>query len=265
MTDLARRTAAEALGTGLLVATVVGSGIMAERLSGGSVGLALLGNTIPTGAILVVLILALSPVSGAHFNPAVSLTMTLRGALPWREFLPYVAAQIVGGCLGTILAHGMFDLPLLQLGLASRTGPGQWLGEFVATFGLVLTILATLRARPEAIPATVGLYITAAYWFTSSTSFANPAVALARALTPTFAGIAPDHVAMFILAQLFGALAGLGAARWILGDEFDISGNTVDSSLCSDRSPNGTDRLPEPHGAGGGTNHCRHRPSEQRS
>ncbi len=215
--SLDRRLAAEALGTGLLVATVVGSGIMAERLAGGNAALALLGNTIPTGAILVVLILALGPVSGAHLNPAVSLAMALTRALPWRELGPYAGAQALGGCLGTLAAHAMFGLDLLQAGATPRTGAAQWLAEFVATFGLLLTILAVARHRLEAIPVAVGLYITAAYWFTASTSFANPAVTLARALTDTFSGIAPGDVPAFALAQAAGALAGTGLAGWLLG------------------------------------------------
>jgi glycerol uptake facilitator-like aquaporin len=212
--SLTKRFAAECLGTGLLVATVVGSGIMGERLAGGNVALALLGNTLPTGAILVVLILALGPISGAHFNPAVSLVMGLRKEHPWREFLPYAAAQIVGGCIGTLVAHGMFDLPLLELAVKARTGPAQWFAEFVATFGLIVTILAVARFRQEAIPVAVGLYITAAYWFTASTSFANPAVTIARALTNSFSGIAPSDVPMFIAAQFVGALAGLALMYW---------------------------------------------------
>jgi glycerol uptake facilitator-like aquaporin len=213
---LAKRLAAECLGTGLLVTTVVGSGIMGEKLAGGNVALALLGNTLPTGAILVVLILALGPISGAHFNPAVSLVMGLRKEHPWREFLPYAVAQIVGGCLGTLVAHGMFELPLFELAIKARTGPAQWFAEFVATFGLIVTILAVSRFKSEAIPVAVGLYITAAYWFTASTSFANPAVTIARALTDSFAGIAPGDVPMFIVAQLCGALAGLGIMSWFL-------------------------------------------------
>jgi len=213
---LARRAAAEALGTGLLVATVVGSGIMAERLAGGNVALALLGNTLPTGAILVVLILALGPISGAHLNPAVSLAMTITGGLSRAALAPYVLAQILGGCLGTLAAHAMFDLPLLQLGTTARTGPPLWLAEFVATFGLLLTIVTVVRHRVEAVPVAVGLYITAAYWFTASTSFANPAVTLARALTATFAGIAPGDVPAFVLAQVAGALAGLALAGWLV-------------------------------------------------
>jgi glycerol uptake facilitator-like aquaporin len=214
--SLAKRLAAECLGTGLLVTTVVGSGIMGEKLAGGNVALALLGNTLPTGAILVVLILALGPISGAHFNPAVSLVMGLRKEHPWREFLPYAGAQIVGGCLGTLVAHGMFELPLFELAIKARTGPAQWFAEFVATFGLIFTILALARFKSEAIPVAVGLYITAAYWFTASTSFANPAVTIARALTDSFAGIAPGDAPMFIVAQLCGAVAGLALMRWFL-------------------------------------------------
>jgi glycerol uptake facilitator-like aquaporin len=212
--SLSRRIAAEGLGTALLVATVVGSGIMGEKLAAGNVALALLGNTLPTGAILVVLILAFGPISGAHFNPAVSLVMSLRKEHPWREFWPYAAVQIVGACLGTLVAHAMFGLPLLELAVKSRTGAAQWFAEAVATFGLIVTILAVARFRSEAVPVAVGLYITAAYWFTASTSFANPAVTIARALTDSFAGIAPGDVPMFIVAQLTGALSGLGVMGW---------------------------------------------------
>jgi glycerol uptake facilitator-like aquaporin len=222
MTDTfapAQRLVAEGLGTGLLVTTVVGSGIMAEKLAGGNVALALLGNTIPTGAILVVLILALGPISGAHFNPAVSLVMGLNRALPWPAVSSYLGAQVVGGCLGTLVAHGMFDLPLLQVAATARTGPGQWFAEGVATFGLLVTILTIVRFRIEAIPFAVGLYITAAYWFTASTSFANPAVTIARALTNTFAGIAPANVPMFIVAQMLGALGAMALIQWLLKPE----------------------------------------------
>jgi glycerol uptake facilitator-like aquaporin len=192
---------------------------MAEKLAGGNVAIALLGNTIPTGAILVVLILALGPISGAHFNPAVSLVMAVNGGLRWRELGPYVAAQIIGGCLGTLAAHGMFELPLLQIATKARTGPAQWFAEFVATFGLLVTILALVRFRIEAIPLAVGLYITAAYWFTASTSFANPAVTIARSLTDTFAGIAPADAPMFVLSQAIGALAGMRLMAWLLKPE----------------------------------------------
>jgi glycerol uptake facilitator-like aquaporin len=215
MPTTGRRLAAEALGTGLLVATVVGSGIMAAKLSQGNTAIALLGNTLPTGAILVVLITMLGPISGAHFNPAVSLVMTWRGDLPRADLVPYVIAQTTGGCAGTLIAHAMFDLPLVQLSSTARTGAAQWFAEAVAAFGLLLTILGTLRARADTVPVAVGLYITAAYWFTASTSFANPAVTVARALTDTFAGIAPMHVPAFILAQVIGAFAGAGLARWL--------------------------------------------------
>jgi glycerol uptake facilitator-like aquaporin len=199
---------AEALGTAILVATVVGSGIMAERLAGGNQAIALLGNTIPTGAILVVLITILGPVSGAHFNPAVSLVFAGRGELPWREVTPYVVVQCLGGIGGTAIAHLMFDLAPLAIGATTRSGPSQWLAEAVATFTLVLAILGGVRYAPQAIPWLVGLTITAAYWFTASTSFANPAVTLARGFTTTFAGIAINHVPAFILAQLIGAAIG---------------------------------------------------------
>ena len=202
---LARRVFAEALGTGLLVCTVVGSGIMAERLAGGNQAVALLGNTIPTGAILVVLITILGPLSGAHFNPAVTVVMAALGRFPRSEVVPYVIAQCVGGVAGTALAHLMFDLAPLAIGTTSRTGTSQLLAEAVATFSLLLCILGGLRYAPEAIPWLVGLTITAAYWFTASTSFANPAVTIARGFTTTFAGIAVNHVPGFIVAQLVGA------------------------------------------------------------
>ena len=213
--DLPRRLAAEALGTGLLVATVIGSGIMAARLAGEAGALALLCNTIPTGAILVVLVAILGPLSGAHLNPAVSAALALRRDLPAGELLPYVLAQIAGGIAGSWLAHGMFDLPLLQASLTLRTGPGQWLGEFTATFGLLLAIFGAVRFNPPAVPWCVGLYITAAYWFTSSTSFANPAVTVARALSDTFAGIRPMDVPGFVLAQLAGALGATLLCGWL--------------------------------------------------
>jgi glycerol uptake facilitator-like aquaporin len=214
-----RRIAAEALGTGLLVGTVVGSGIMAQKLAGGNAAIALLGNTIPTGAILVVLITILGPLSGAHFNPAVSLVMTMRGALPVRDLLAYVPAQIIGGCLGTIAAHLMFELPALQFSTTARTGAAQWFAEFVAMFGLIGTILGGLRFAPAAIPMLVGLYITAAYWFTASTSFANPAVTIARALTNTFSGIDPAHMTAFVVAQIAGAMMGLAVWGWLFDGE----------------------------------------------
>ena len=205
---LARRLLAEGLGTAILVATVVGSGIMAERLAGGNQAVALLGNTIPTGAILVVIITVLGPVSGAHFNPAVSLIFAARRELIWRECLCYIVVQCAGAIAGTIVAHQMFDLPALLIGTTARTGWALWLAEAVATFTLILAILGGLRYAPAAIPWLVGLTITAAYWFTASTSFANPAVTLARGFTTTFAGIAINHVPAFIIAQLAGAAVG---------------------------------------------------------
>jgi glycerol uptake facilitator-like aquaporin len=205
---LPRRLIAEGLGSALLVATVVGSGIMAEQLAGGNQAIALLGNTIPTGAILVVLITILAPVSGAHFNPAVTLVFAARGETPWGEVVPYIVVQCVGAVFGTVLAHLMFDLAPIAIGIKERSGPSQWLAEAVATFSLVLTILGGLRYTPTAIPWLVGLVITAAYWFTASTSFANPAVTLARGFTTTFAGIAMNHVPAFVIAQLVGAAVG---------------------------------------------------------
>lgn len=215
--DLRRRMAAESLGTGLLVATVVGSGIMADRLTD-DVALALLGNTLPTGAILVVLITILGPISGAHFNPAVTLVFALRREIEANVAAAYVAAQVLGGIAGTLLAHAMFELPLLQASQTIRTGSGQWTAETVAAFGLVFTILAGLRFRPDAVPWLVGLYITAAYWFTASTSFANPAVAIARAFTDTFAGIRPIDVPAFIAAQLLGAILAMIVAGWLANE-----------------------------------------------
>ncbi|KRP99232.1 MIP family channel protein [Bradyrhizobium yuanmingense] len=214
--DLPRRLAAEALGTGILVATVVGSGIMAETLTK-DVALALLCNTLPTGAILVVLITVLGPISGAHFNPAVTLVFTGKRELPVNEAALYVIAQIAGGIAGTLAAHLMFGLPLLDLSTKVRTGGPQWFAEAVAAFGLLATILAGIRFQRTAIPWLVGLYITAAYWFTASTSFANPAVAIARSLTNTFAGIRPADLPGFILAELCGAFAGMLLMNWLLG------------------------------------------------
>lgn len=215
---LTRRLIAEWLGTFSLLATVVGSGIMAERLSGGNVAVALLGNTIPTGAILVVLITVFGPISGAHFNPAVTLGFTLRREISWRDSGLYVLAQISGGIVGVLAAHVMFDLPLIDPSMTARTGIGQWTGEFVATFGLLGTIFACLKARPDAVPMAVGLYITAAYWFTSSTSFANPAVTIARGFSNTFAGIAPTDVAAFIAVQLVAAILATAFFGWFLRD-----------------------------------------------
>ncbi|EYD72383.1 MIP/aquaporin family protein [Limimaricola hongkongensis] len=212
--SLARRLFAEALGTGLLVCAVVGSGIMAESLTD-DVALALLGNTLPTGAILVVLITCLGPISGAHFNPAVTLAFAVRRQAPWSEVAPYILAQVAGGIAGALLAHGMFDLPVLQTATRIRTGGPQWLAEIVATFGLVFTILAGVRQAPAAVPWLVGLYITAAYWFTASTSFANPAVAIARSFTDTFSGIRPFDLPGFVVAQLAGAMIGVAVAGWL--------------------------------------------------
>ncbi|MFM5893726.1 MAG: aquaporin [Novosphingobium sp.] len=204
---------AEALGSFLLFATVIGSGIMAEKLAGGNVAVALLGNTAATAAMLYVLIAMLGPPSGAHFNPAVSLVMRLRGELTTEELVAYMAVQVGAGILGAWAAHAMFDLPIIQFSQHVRSGPGQWMSEFIATFGLVATILLTVKNRPESIPASVALYIAAAYWFTSSTSFANPAITLARGLSDTFAGIAPGSIPAFVLAQFAGALVAHFTAR----------------------------------------------------
>jgi glycerol uptake facilitator-like aquaporin len=219
--DLPRRLAAEALGTALLVATVVGSGIMAESLTR-DVALALLGNTLATGAMLVVLITILGPISGAHFNPAVTLIFACKRDLTLRETVSYIAVQIIGGVIGTMIAHAMFALPLLDASLKMRTGGAQWLAEGVAAFGLVATILAGIRFERTSVPWLVGLYITAAYWFTSSTSFANPAVAIARSMTNTFSGIRPIDLPGFIAAELCGALAALMLTSWLLRAEGNI-------------------------------------------
>jgi glycerol uptake facilitator-like aquaporin len=215
--DLPRRLTAEALGTAILVATVVGSGIMAETLTK-DVALALLCNTLPTGAILVVLITVFGPISGAHFNPAVTLVFAGKRELPARDAALYVLAQVAGGIAGTVAAHLMFALPLIDLSLKARTGGPQWLAEAIAAFGLVATILAGIRFHRAAVPWLVGLYITAAYWFTASTSFANPAVAIARSLTNTFSGIRPADLPGFILAELFGALVATLLMNWLLGN-----------------------------------------------
>ena len=214
--DLTRRLAAEALGTLFLVMAVVGSGIMAEKLAGGNEAIALLCNTLPTGAVLFVIITIFAPVSGAHFNPAVTLVMWVRGALDRNTALLYMTVQIVGGCLGAIAAHLMFGLDALQISQTARTGVGQWIGEFIATFGLIATILGCVKFARGAVATAVGLYITSAYWFTSSTSFANPAVSIARSISDTFAGIAPHDVPIFILAELLGALAASYLFAWLL-------------------------------------------------
>jgi glycerol uptake facilitator-like aquaporin len=213
--DLSRRLFAEALGTALLVATVVGSGIMADSLTK-DVALVLLGNTLPTGAILVVLITILGPVSGAQFNPAVSIVFALKRELSAKETALYIAAQVLGGIAGTTIAHAMFALPLLDASVKVRTGGAQWFAEAVAAFGLVATILAGIRFQRSAVPWLVGLYITAAYWFTASTSFANPAVAIARSFSNTFSGIRPTDLPGFIMAELAGAIVGMLVMTWLL-------------------------------------------------
>jgi glycerol uptake facilitator-like aquaporin len=219
--DLPRRLTAEALGTGMLVATVVGSGIMAETLTKDT-ALALLGNTLSTGAILVVLITILGPISGAHFNPAVTLVFALKRDLTARVALLYVVVQVLGGIIGTMIAHGMFAMPLWEASLKIRTGGAQWLAEGVAAFGLIATILAGIRFDRASVPWLVGLYITAAYWFTSSTSFANPAVAIARSMTNSFSGIRPADLPGFIAAEFCGALAALMLVSWLLGARGEV-------------------------------------------
>ena len=213
--DLGRRLAAEGIGSFFLFACVIGSGIMAANLSGGNDAIALLANTAATGAILFVLITMLGPISGAHMNPAVTLVFAWRRELHWREAGAYVFVQLAFGILGAWAAHLMFDLPTLQLSVKARQGLGQWTGEAIATFGLILTILGTVRFRPQWVAATVALYITAAFWFTSSTSFANPAITVARSLSDTFAGIAPHDVPAFVAAQLLGATLAALVARWL--------------------------------------------------
>lgn len=214
---LPQKLGAEAIGSFFLFAGVIGSGIMAENLAGGNVALALLANTVATGAILFVLIAILGPISGAHFNPAVTLAFLIRREIGAASAVLFVAAQLAGGALGAFAAHVMFDLPVFQFSTKARAGVGQWTGELVATFGLVLTILLLLRYRASAIPAAVALYITSAYWFTSSTSFANPAITVVRSLSDTFAGIAPNDVPLFVAAQLVGAVMAVICARWLTG------------------------------------------------
>ena len=216
---LGRRLVAEGLGSFFLFATVIGSGIMAEALSGGNDAVALIGNTAATGAILFVLITALGPISGAQMNPAVSLVAASRREIGWGDAGAYIAAQLVGGIIGMLAAHAMFDLPLLQMSDKARTGSGQWLSEAIATFGLVLTIWGTAKYRPKAVAASVALYITAAYWFTASTSFANPAITVARSLTDSFSGIAPGDAPGFIIAQLVGAGLAALAVRALFDDQ----------------------------------------------
>jgi glycerol uptake facilitator-like aquaporin len=216
---MARRLFAEWIGTFSLLATVVGSGIMAERLAGGNIAIALLGNTIPTGSILIVLILVFGPISGAHFNPAVTLAFAFRKEITARDSVLYVLTQVFGGICGVLVAHVMFDNPLIDPSTTTRSGLGQWVGEFVATFGLVGTILGCLKARSEAVPYAVGLYITAAYWFTSSTSFANPAVTIARGFSNTFAGISPADVAAFVAVQLVATILATLFFHWLLDEK----------------------------------------------
>ena len=214
-TDFSRRFGAEALGTAFLLATVVGSGIMADRLAGGNVAIALLGNTIPTGAILVVLITIFGPVSGAHFNPAVTVAFAARREIGFGDAAAYIAAQIAGGLLGMLAAHLMFEEQLFQVSQTARTGGAQWFAEVIATFGLVSVIFGAIRWQPSSVAYMVGLYITAAYWFTASTSFANPAVTIARSFTNTFSGIDPAHMPAFIAAQIAGALIAVAVCGWL--------------------------------------------------
>lgn len=215
MTLGGRQVAAEFIGTAFLLAAVVGSGIMAQKLAGGNAALALLCNTIPTGAILVVLILIFGPLSGAHFNPAVTLAFAIKRSIGWNVVPLYITAQLSGALIGVWAAHLMFEQPLWQTSLTVRSGGGQWLAEAIATFGLLLTILGCVARKSEAVPYAVGLYITSAYWFTASTSFANPAVTVARSMSDTFAGIAPGSVAAFVAAQIAGMVAGVAVAGWL--------------------------------------------------
>ena len=221
-----RRLASEVMGTAFLLAGVVGSGIMGETLSPNNPGVALLGNTIATGAILVVLILIFGPISGAHFNPAVTLSFLIRKQISTKDAIYYISCQIFGGIIGMLAAHAMFELPLIQISSNVRTGGHQWLAEGIATFGLVATIIGCLKANSSAVPYAVGLYITAGYWFTASTSFANPAVTIARSFTDTFSGIAVMNAPAFIVAQLAGALAATYCFMWLLDDAQENAGNS---------------------------------------
>ncbi len=224
MIDLSlRKLVAEFLGTAVLVATVVGSGIMAEKLAGGNIAIALLGNTIPTGAILVVLISILGPISRAHFNPVVSMAMAIARQMKWASVTPYCLCQIFGGIAGALIANAMFNLPIVEISTKLRWGQGQWIAEFVASFGLLLSIFGAIRNAPNAIPMIVGLYITAAYWFTASTSFANPAVTIARVFSDSFAGISPASVLPFIAAQILGAAAATFLSQWLFSSNADQS------------------------------------------
>jgi glycerol uptake facilitator-like aquaporin len=232
---MSRRIFAEAIGTALLLVAVVGSGIMAERLAGGNAAVALLANALATGATLVVLITILAPLSGAHFNPCVTLYMTMQRQMPWREAVLYILVQIVSAILGVWLAHAMFALPVLEVSAHLRTGPAQWLAEAVATCGLLLTIAGGVRFAPSTLPMLVGLYITGAYWFTASTSFANPAVTLARMLSDTFAGIAPSSVPGFIAAQLLATLVAWFVVPWLFAPSSAPSGAT-ENTTCASRN-----------------------------
>lgn len=233
--SLSRRLVAEFVGTGFFVAAVVGSGIMAERLANGNVALALLANTISTGAVLVALILTFGPISGAHFNPVVTLADAMEGGLPWSHGSGYVIAQILGGLAGTVTAHLMFGLPSISISHHVRSGSSQLLSEFVATFGLLSVIWGCSRHRSSAVPVAVGAYITAAYWFTASTSFANPAVTIARSLSDTFAGIRPSDVPLFVVAQVFGAFAATRLFRWLAPD---LTGDAKNVIIAHDAGVN---------------------------
>lgn len=235
-TGFARSVAAEALGTALLAATVIGSGVMAERLAGGNLALALLGNTLATGCMLVVLILMFGPISGAHFNPAVSLVFAGLRQLSVPRLLAYIGSQLGGAIAGVLLAHTMFELPALQVATHVRIGPAQWLSEIVATFGLIGTILGVLRSRSGAVAGAVGLYISAAYWFTASTSFANPALTVARSLSDTFAGIDPGGVAGFVVAELAGAALGWAFFGWLFGSRKAARTDSLDANAVSGAS-----------------------------
>jgi glycerol uptake facilitator-like aquaporin len=235
--DLGRRAVAEGLGTAFLLATVIGSGIMGDKLAGGNVAIALLANTIATGAGLVALILTFGPVSGAHFNPAVTLADATQGGLPWREVPVYIAAQVSGAFAGVALAHVMFAKPLFFASTHERSGVAQLVSEFIATFGLLAVIWGCVRRRPDAVPFAVGAYITAAYWFTSSTSFANPAVTLARAASDTFAGIRPVDAPGFIVAQLLGAAAATATFRWLVPSLPAVAGRVVDRPRADEILP----------------------------
>jgi glycerol uptake facilitator-like aquaporin len=226
--DLRRRAVAEGLGTALLLATVIGSGIMGDKLAGGNVAIALLANTVATGASLVALILTFGPISGAHFNPAVTLADASQGGVPWREVPVYVVAQVAGAFAGVAMAHVMFEKPVFFASTHERSGIAQMVSEFVATFGLMAVIWGCVRRRPGAVPFAVGAYITAAYWFTSSTSFANPAVTIGRAASDTFAGIRPVDVPGFVLAQLVGAAAATATFRWLVPSLPEVAERVVD-------------------------------------